>query len=70
MSIKAVRWAVVAYMVLFLLATTWPGAAYFNNIEPLVLGLPFNLFFIAMLIVGGLAMLVALYVSEQRLEEE
>ncbi len=66
MSIRAVRLAIAAYMVLFLLATTWPGAAFFNSVTPLVFGLPFNLFFIAILIVGGLAMLVGLYVSEQR----
>ncbi len=66
MSIRAVRLAISAYMVLFLLATTWPGATFFNSVTPLVFGLPFNLFFIAILIVGGLAMLVGLYVSEQR----
>lgn len=68
MSVRAVRWAVVIYMVLFLLATTWPGAALFNDVTPFVMGLPFNLFFIALLICGGLGVLVALYFSEQRTE--
>ncbi len=70
MSVRAVRWAVVVYMVLFLFATTWPGASFFNDLTPFFLGLPFNLFFIAMLISGGLCVLVALYVSEQRMDTD
>ena len=66
MSIRAVRLAVVFYMVLFLLVTTWPGAMLFNSVTPLIFGLPFNLFFIALMIVGGLVVLLALYKSEQR----
>ncbi|MEO0883694.1 MAG: hypothetical protein AAFY34_13335 [Pseudomonadota bacterium] len=66
MSVRAVRWAVIAYMLLFLLATTWPGAMLFNHVQPLVLGLPFNLFVIALLIIGALGLLTALYISEQR----
>lgn len=68
MSVRAVRWVVAAYLLVFLLATTWPGALLFNSVRPLILGLPFNLFFIALLIVGGLGLLTALYVSEQRSE--
>lgn len=66
MSIRSVRIAVTAYMLLFLLATIWPGALLFNDVQPLILGLPFNLFFIAVLITGGLGALTALYFSEQR----
>jgi len=57
-------------MLVFLLATTWPGAQLINKVEPFILGLPFNLFAIALLIIGALVMLTALYVSEQRSEEE
>lgn len=64
------RWIVAAYMLLFLLATTWPGATLMNHVEPFVLGLPFNLFFIALLIVIALSLLTALYMSEQRTGEE
>ena len=56
-------------MLFFLLATTWPGATLINHVEPLVLGLPFNLFFIALLIMIALGLLTALYISEQRAEE-
>ena len=53
-------------MVLFLSLTTWPGVSVINSVTPLVLGLPFNLFGIAVLIVGGLCILAALYASERR----
>ncbi|WP_152553514.1 hypothetical protein [Erythrobacter longus] len=69
MSKSMVRGLVTAYMLLFLLATTWPGATLFNTATPLVLGLPFNLFVLAMLISVALVMLAALYVSETRPEE-
>ncbi|MEM8800588.1 MAG: hypothetical protein AAGF15_10970, partial [Pseudomonadota bacterium] len=49
MSVRAVRLFVAAYILVFLLATVWPGALLFNRVEPLILGLPFNLFFIALL---------------------
>lgn len=66
MSVRAVRWLVTAYMALFLGLTIWPGASLINAAEPFVLGLPLNLFLIALLIVGGLVALTALYVSEKR----
>lgn len=69
MGKNTVRAWVTAYLLLFLLATTWPGATLFNTATPLVLGLPFNLFVLAMLISVALVMLAALYVSETRPEE-
>jgi len=70
LSVRSVRKAVAIYMLLFLLATIWPGALLFNKVQPLVWGLPFNLFFIALLIIGSLGMLTALYFSEKRSETE
>lgn len=70
LGVRSVRWLVAAYVLVFLLATTWPGALLFNRIQPLILGLPFNLFVIAFLIVGALGLLTALYVSEQRSETD
>ncbi len=66
MSVRAVRWIVFAYLLVFLGFSAWPGAQLINRVEPLVMGLPFNLFFIAMLIIVALALLALLYVSEQR----
>ncbi|MEL6687791.1 MAG: DUF3311 domain-containing protein [Pseudomonadota bacterium] len=53
-------------MLFFLAMTTWPGATLVNDVEPFILGLPFNLFFIAALITIAIALLTALYFSEQR----
>ncbi len=66
MSIRAVRGLVAAYMLVFLLAVTWPGAMLFNKAEPFVIGLPFNLFVLAGLITVALGLLALLYVSENR----
>lgn len=66
MKVSTVRWITGVYMLAFLLATTWPGAMLINQAKPIILGLPFNLFMIAMLIVGALGLLTALYVSEQK----
>ena len=66
MSIRAVRRLVAAYLVVFLLATTWPGAQIFNRPEPFVIGLPFNLFVLAGLITVALGLLALLYFSETR----
>lgn len=66
LSVRTVRWLVAAYMALFLILTIWPGATLINAVEPFVLGLPLNLFVIAVLIMGGLGMLTILYLSEKR----
>ncbi|UAB77929.1 hypothetical protein INR77_14325 [Erythrobacter sp. SCSIO 43205] len=66
MSIRVVRGLVAAYMLVFALATTWPGAQVFNRPEPFVMGLPFNLFVLASLITVALGLLALLYVSETR----
>ncbi|MEL6238741.1 MAG: hypothetical protein AAFQ90_09140 [Pseudomonadota bacterium] len=66
MSARSVRIVVAVYLAIFLAFTTWPGATLLNSVRPFILGLPFNLFCIALLIVGGLAVLAALYASEKR----
>lgn len=66
MSIRAVRGLVAAYILLFLLATTWPGVTLFNQATPFIFGLPFNLFVLASLISVALGLLALLYFSETR----
>lgn len=70
MSNRTVRWLTAVYMIAFLLAVTWPGFLLFNRVTPIILGLPFNLFFIALLITVGMGVLFILYRSEQRRDEE
>ena len=65
MSKSAVRTLVAVYLLVFLFGTTWPGATLFNSAQPLVLGLPFNLFVLAFLVTMALVLLAALYISEK-----
>lgn len=60
-----VRMLVAGYLALFAFLATWPGVALINRIHPLMFGLPFNLFALAMLVSGGLIALAALYWSEE-----
>ena len=48
MSVRWVRRGTAIFFVLFVLAVTWPGMLPFNRIQPLVLGLPFSMFWIAL----------------------
>ena len=69
LSIRAIRWLTFLYVVAFLLAMTWPGFLIFNHVKPLVLGLPFNLFCIALFIIVGMGVLFLLYHAEDRHNE-
>ncbi len=60
MSEPILRRLTQAYVVLFAVATTWPGAVPANRVEPLILGLPFNLAWVAMWVVLGFVLLVLL----------
>ena len=66
MIVRAVRLLTTIYMIAFLLAVTWPGFVLFNRVTPIIFGLPFNLFCIALFIVIGMGVLYLLYRSEQR----
>ena len=47
MSVSLVRLFAAVFFGLFVVAVTWPGMIPFNRIEPLVLGLPFSMAWIA-----------------------
>ena len=51
MSVRAARGIVLVLLGLYTLLLTWPGIVPFNRIRPLVLGLPFVLFWICLWIV-------------------
>ncbi|MBI1393244.1 MAG: hypothetical protein GC152_10940 [Alphaproteobacteria bacterium] len=53
------------FFLFFLVAVTWPGFELVNRPTPIVLGLPFNLFAIAILVLAGMAVLFALYLSDK-----
>ena len=51
------RWTAAVYLVAFALAVTWPGALLINRVHPLILGLPFNMVWILLWVLGGGVML-------------
>ena len=53
MKLRIVRRGVVAFFLLFVLAVIWPGMLPFNRIQPLVFGLPFSMFWIALWVFGS-----------------
>jgi hypothetical protein len=65
-SARTARVVAVAYFVLFAVAVTWPGMTPFNRVHPLVLGLPFNLAWIAFWVTGGVVVLAMLHVAERK----
>jgi hypothetical protein len=48
MNVRRVRQLAGAFFLLFVVAATWPGMLPFNRIRPLVFGLPFSMFWIAL----------------------
>ncbi len=63
---RLVRRLAAAFFFLFLLALTWPGVLLVNRVRPLVLGLPFNLFWTAAWVAAGALVLAAVYRTETR----
>lgn len=72
MSVRAARGIVLVLLGLYTVLLTWPGLVPFNRVRPLVLGLPFVLFWICVWIVlvgVGFALLDAADTRHGRGEE-
>ena len=52
---------VLAYFVCIFLAMIWPVATLFSHARPLILGLPFYLFYLTVLLLGSFLVLLFLY---------
>lgn len=52
------------YHLAFALAVVWPGQALVNNPRPFVLGLPFQIVWIAAWIIGSMAVFLGLHRAE------
>lgn len=70
MTRRTVRRLAAIFMMVFLIAVTWPGFMLFNRVHPILLGLPFNLFCIAVFITLAMAVLFLLYRSEEQHDDE
>lgn len=66
MSLKTARVLTAIYFTSAMIAVTWPGLVPFARIEPLVLGLPFSMAWIASWIAGSVVVLYLLDRVERR----
>ncbi|MEJ2205047.1 MAG: hypothetical protein P8170_13180 [Gemmatimonadota bacterium] len=66
MKLRTARALVGAYLLVALIAVTWPGLVPFARIRPLVFGLPFAFFWVAAWIAGVMPVLYALDRVERR----
>lgn len=69
MSLKTARILASTYFVLALVFVTWPGIVPFARVEPLVLGLPFSMAWIAGWVAGSVPVLWLLDRVERRYRE-
>lgn len=58
--------SVLVFFVLVFLAMIWPVVTLFSHARPLIFGLPFFLFYLAVLLVGSFLVLLSLYRWENR----
>ncbi len=63
---RRLRRAVALFFCLVFLASIWPVYPLFSRIQPLVLGLPFSLAYLVILLVAAFLVLLGLYLWEQR----
>ncbi len=61
-----VRALAVAFFLAFAIVVTWPGYVAFNRIEPLVLGLPFSMAWVALWVLVSILVLYLLDRAEAR----
>ena len=66
MTLKTARSLTGLYFISALVAVTWPGLVPFSRIEPLVLGLPFSMAWIAAWIAGSVVVIFLLDRVERR----
>ena len=63
---RRVYGAVLLFYLLAFGVMVWPLMTLFNHVRPLVLGMPFSLFFIASVVVSSFLVQFALFRWEQR----
>ena len=66
MSVGVWRWIVWLYHLLFAVAVVWPGQALVNAPRPFILGLPRQIVWIEVWVIGSLIVLWRLDVAENR----
>ena len=67
---RRVYGAVAAFYVVAAIGMTWPVYSLFGRARPLILGMPFSLFYLACFVIASFAVLLALYLWEGRQQGE
>jgi hypothetical protein len=57
---------VLVFFALLFSAMIWPIVALFSHAEPLIFGMPFFLFYLAILLLASFGVLLALFLWEER----
>lgn len=57
---------VLTFFILIFVAMIWPVVTLFSHATPLILGLPFFLFYLSSLLVGSFLVLLWLFLWEER----
>ena len=70
MTLRTARLLTGLYLLLAMIAVTWPGMVPAARIYPLVLGLPFGFFWVAAWIAGAVPVLYLLDRVERRYRDE
>lgn len=70
MRLRSARSLAIGYFVAMAIAVTWPGLVPFARVEPLVLGLPFSMAWIAGWIAGSVVVLTLLDRVEKRYRDD
>jgi len=63
---RRVYGAVAVFYVVAAIGMTWPVYSLFSRARPLVLSMPFSLFYLACFVIASFAILLALFLWEQR----
>jgi hypothetical protein len=69
-TLRTLRALTAAFFLCFAALVTWPGYVPFNRVEPLILGLPFSMAWIALWVVLSAVALYLLDRAEQRKRED
>lgn len=70
MTLRTARTLTGIYLFAALIAVTWPGLVPFARIEPMILGLPFSMAWIAMWVAGVVVVLALLDRVEKRYRDD
>lgn len=66
MSLRTAKRLAVGFFLLFAAMVVWPVFVLFNRVEPLILGLPFNMAWVAIWLVASIGILYLLDHARRR----